>query len=356
MSAPWPRSVLNTAAWRSASRQSPPLQRHHTPQTRILHHFPPRTFSTSPLRQANRYQSFNRSPQQGPNILLRWASSPTFYYQIGGLGVVVGGVYIANLEEVPVSGRRRFRIASDEFVLKSSHQAYVDTLNENRGRIFPEHHPAHQLVERVLERLIPHVPEYSGQPTDWKVHVLANDEPNAFVLPGGKVFVNSGILPICAGEDGLAAVLGHEIAHNVAGHVGEKMSQSTIFSALAFVLNVGAIFLGLPDIRIFTHLAIDLGLTKPNSRTQESEADYIGLLIMSEACYDPRAAVGLWERMEQAAGAGPPQFLSTHPASRNRMVAIEEWLPKAEAKREESNCQPLLDYSRSFNQAFRRWT
>ena len=216
-----------------------------------------------------------------------------------------------------------------------------------------------------MERLIPHVRVPEGAPpVEWKVHVVAADEPNAFVLPGGKVFVMTGILPICRGQDGLAAVLGHEIAHNVAGHVAEKMSKSMIYSALSMVLSMGAFALGLPYSPSLASSAIEYGLAMPNGRAQESEADFIGLraflsdtdsywaltfaVIMAEACYDPHAAVAMWDRMdklEKASGNQTLPFMSTHPASHDRMTAIEGWLPKAEKKREEGGCQTVSRYS-----------
>lgn len=127
------------------------------------------------------------------------------------------------------------------------------------------------------------------------------DTANAFVLPGGKVFVYSGILPICETDDGLAAVLGHEIAHNLAQHAAEKLSSMVFLQPVVWTLrildNQGYTF-GLGE--LVGSLILDLGIMRPSSREQESEADYIGLLLMSQSCYDPEAAVGLWERMEES--------------------------------------------------------
>lgn len=149
------------------------------------------------------------------------------------------------------------------------------------------------------------------------------DTANAFVIPGGKVFVHSGLLKVCHNEDALAAVLGHEIAHTTASHVGERMTQLG-----AFWLTVGSMFfLRGPWTGAFgLTLASAAGLSTlslievelPLSRSQEMEADYVGLMMMAEACYDPRASVGLWQRMEMLQsmkrGRKVPEFLSTHPA------------------------------------------
>lgn len=236
---------------------------------------------------------------------------------------------------------------SDEYVRSTSDSAYRQILAEYRGKILPEHHPLHRMVERVLERLIPH----SGLPAEtnrWTVHLINDDTKNAFVLPGGHVFVFRGILDVAKGEDGLAAVLGHEIAHNVANHVGEKLSQSSVIMPLAYLVSFA---LGLGDFGI-TNMAIEFGLNRPNGRKQESEADYIGLMMMSEACYDPRAAAQMWARMEQmekAQGGAPPQFMSTHPASHQRQENIKDWLPKAEMKREQSGCSIIGAYCESLS-------
>ena len=206
-------------------------------------------------------------------------------------------------------------------------------------------HPDSRMVTKVLQRLIP-AAGLEGQ--KWEVRVIDDpDEQNAFVLPGGKVFVFSGILPICAGEDGVAAVLGHEIAHNVAHHTAEKVSKR-------WPINLSALLLTF-QFDIPGQLAqsiVDLVLEKPNSRTMESEADYIGLLMMAQACYDPNAAVGLWERMAEAERHAPPQFLSTHPSNENRKAVIQQWLPQAQQKRDESKCGSTIGYVQEFRRAF----
>ena len=212
----------------------------------------------------------------------------------------------------------------------------AETMQEFRGKILPPYSREHRMVQRVLNRLIPQ----SGlTDQDWEIHVIDDPMKNAFVIPGGKVFVFKGILDVCQGEDGLAAVLGHEIAHNVAHHAAERMSQAFVFLPLAFV---GAVLFGLvPSIGRF---AVNLAFTLPGSRKQEAEADYIGLLMMAESCYDPKAAMGLWSRMEKEEKGAPPQFLSTHPSSHNRLDKIRDWLPKAEGARESGDCQGLTSF------------
>ncbi|TKA55287.1 hypothetical protein B0A49_10526, partial [Cryomyces minteri] len=179
------------------------------------------------------------------------------------------------------------------------------------------------------------------------VHVIEAREKNAFVIPGGKVFVFSGILPICGTDDGLAAVLGHEIAHNVAHHAAERMSQA--FVMLPLVIAAG-LTIGAPDWA--SRMVVDLAFTMPGSRKQESEADYIGLMMMAQSCFDPAAAVALWARMEEAEKGAPPQFLSTHPSSHNRQEKIRQWLPEARERQALSDCGGTAAQVGDFKQAY----
>ena len=205
------------------------------------------------------------------------------------------------------------------------------------------------MVQRVLNRLIPH----SGlQGEEWEIHVIDDPEKNAFVIPGGKVFVFSGILDVCQDDDGLAAVLGHEIAHNVAHHAAERMSAYWILLAIGFL---GQWTIGVDP--GFFHFVTTLTFTLPGSRKEEREADYIGLLMMAESCYDPSAAMGLWSRMEKEEKGAPPQFLSTHPSSLNRLDKIRGWLAEAQTRRENTDCHGLTEYADEFRRTieFPKW-
>jgi predicted Zn-dependent protease len=253
---------------------------------------------------------------------------------------------------VPVSGRRRFNILPADWEVALGAATYEQLLQEFGPKILPPHRPEHRLVKQVLDRLIPHSGLDTKGNSTWEVHVI-NDphQVNAFVVPGNKVFVFTGILGICETEDGLAAVLGHEIAHNVAHHTAERMSQLVLLVPL-----FAPVYLGLTAM-----LGYDFGITGfvmnsafrlPGSRASEAEADYIGLLMMAASCYDPSAALKFWQRMdmvEKAGGGGtPPEFLSTHPSSYNRIEKIRGWLEEAERKREESACGAMSGYAKDF--------
>ncbi|KAJ3278500.1 hypothetical protein HDU76_009873, partial [Blyttiomyces sp. JEL0837] len=252
--------------------------------------------------------------------------------------------------EVPISGRRRFIDLTKMEEEMLARQAYREIMAEFGHAIVPSNHPYSVFVRWVAEKII----KVSGM-TDlnWEVYLIQSPQRNAFVLPGGKVFVFTGILPIVQNEDGLAAVLGHEIAHQVARHSAEKMSWTKV-AVLAQVL---VSFFFDPGM-LFSRLFMEFGVMMPFSRKCETEADYIGLKLMAQACYDPTAAVDMWTRMKMADnGEKVSEYMSTHPAHDTRIKQITEWLPEAIETREKSDCEQVTPLWGLFrNSAFsRRW-
>ncbi|ESZ98475.1 hypothetical protein SBOR_1137 [Sclerotinia borealis F-4128] len=267
--------------------------------------------------------------------------------------VVAGGTfwYISNIEDVPVSGRRRFNIYSQQDMEREGQMMYQQILRQYDGAILPDGDKRTQMVQRVMSRLIP----ASGiENVNWEVNVINSQEMNAFVIPGGKVFVFTGILPIAKTDDGLATILGHEIAHNIANHSGEKMSKTAVFylplRVLFRFMDATGYTGGLGE--LLGALALEFGMNLPASRNQETEADQIGLMIMAKSCYNPQAAVGVWERMQAAEKNAPPQWLSTHPSNGNRITQMQEWMFEAEAARSDSGCAPTTDNFNDFRGAF----
>ncbi|KUI74154.1 Mitochondrial metalloendopeptidase OMA1 [Cytospora mali] len=271
------------------------------------------------------------------------------------------GFYFWNLEVVPVSGRKRFNCYSENSVKELSVMQYkrlIYDMEQQGARFLGDWDPRTIMVKRVMARLIP----VSGVPEgeEWEVRVIDDRRTaNAFVLPGGKVFVYSGILGLARTESQLAAVLGHEIAHNLAKHYGERLSQSV--GETAFLGSLLMLLAATPLTFIvgwmFGGNLLDLLFSRPMGRMQESEADYIGLMMMAEACYDPRDAVAFWQRMERAhqqSDVDVPEWASTHPSNQHRIERINEWLPKAMEKREASDCHGTQGFAEMFRRAMAR--
>ncbi|KAJ1734785.1 metalloendopeptidase [Coemansia biformis] len=284
-------------------------------------------------RQLQTYRRFGSDRQ--PIWQERW-----FQYTAGAAGTA-GAVYVAVHTRESPTGRWQFISVTPEDEEREGQQAYRMIMQQYRSRILPRGSPADTLVRRVAQRLL----EVAQTRGNWEVHVIDSPERNAFVLPGGKIFVFSGLLPVAMTEDGLATVLAHEIAHQQARHTGEKLSQARLlhlaYLFVALFVDSGAAQIG----RSMTSLLLEL----PNSRRCEEEADQIGLQLMATACYDPAQAVALWERMRAAEGVSPPEFLNTHPSTESRIVNIRKWVPDAELKREAADCPSpglLHDFAR----------
>ena len=328
----------------------------HPKSLSFLHSISP-PIRTLPHRPLLRPQSVRLASGRGPRrtqynrfenaqtLYTLWRTSPNLLFGVGAVGLGGGAFYVLNLEQVPISGRRRFNCCSPAREVAMAESQYQMTMQEYGQHVLPPHHPDSKLVNRVLGRLKT-AAGLEGQ--NWEVKVIDDaEQKNAFVLPGGKVFVFSGILPVCAGEDGLAAVLGHEIAHNVAHHAGEQLSRNAYIIPIALLISFNFDISG----QLLRHL-LNLAFELPGSRKMELEADYIGLLMMAQACYDPNAAVELWGRMAKAGKRAPPQILSTHPADKKRMTVIREWLPQAYQKKAESQCGITSGYMDDFTRAF----
>lgn len=162
----------------------------------------------------------------------------------------------------------------------------------------------------------------------WEVVVFASDQANAFALPGGKIGVYTGLLKVAKTQDQLAAVIGHEIAHVLARHANERVSNA--YTAQTALTLVGASGVASGELMALLGMGTQVGILLPFSRTQESEADLIGLDVMARAGFDPRQSVILWQNMNAARTSGaPPEFLSTHPSDATRMAQLNGRMPHA---------------------------
>ncbi len=236
-------------------------------------------------------------------------------------------VLLAGCATVPYTNRQQFNIISESEENQMGLQAYQETVSKAKISNDAE---ATAMVVRIGKRIA----AASNQPNyDWQFKLI--DDPklvNAFCLPGGRVAVYTGILPITKDEAGLAVVMSHEVAHALAHHGAERMSQGALVNLGGQALQIG---MAKKDPVIQQHvmsafgLGANVGVLLPFSRSQESEADHIGLILMAKAGYDPRAAVPFWERMKAQGGQKPPEFLSTHPSDDTRINKIREELPEA---------------------------
>ena len=248
-----------------------------------------------------------------------------------GLGFIGFQYCSADKQTVPIIGREQRVGMSDEQQMQLGSQYYDQFLTESSGAVV-DSGPQYELVSEVTSRIVDAAGEHKPD-FEWEVTLIDDPQANAFCLPGGKMVVYTGILEPAQNAEGLATVLGHEVAHAVAEHGAERIfRQQLTDTAVQFAAGAFA-----DDPVEFRHIAgllgagAQVGLNLPWSRDQESEADHIGLIYMARAGYDPRGAVGFWERME-GAGKGqqrPPEYLSTHPEFATRLAQIEEWLPEA---------------------------
>ncbi len=254
------------------------------------------------------------------------------------LSMATASGVISTLEgcvRAPGTARDQFIYISEEKEIEMGIGAYRELLRKAPISDDPE---LNELVNRVGQRIaaVANKPEY-----EWEFAIIRDDRMiNAFALPGGKVAVFTGILKLTKNEDGLATVIGHEVAHALQRHGAERYSRSI----LETIGQVGALAagaaVGRPDAAMAAMSAYGVGVSLPFGRKQESEADYIGLKLMAQAGYDPREAVPFWERMSGCprqmidkvcfrSQHNIPEFLSTHPSDVARINQIEAWLPEA---------------------------
>ena len=243
--------------------------------------------------------------------------------------IVVGALVLfgTHKQTTPVTHRTEHVTLSDAQQTQLGDQQYVKTLRQDRAQIVSSG-PQYAQVQRVATR-IERVAARDRPAFVWKVTLLRKNEANAYCLPGGKIVVYTGILPVTGNDAALATVLGHEVAHATAEHAAERIERDHLTNVAAAIIAGGVAFTPTQYLRVVALLGAADSL--PFSRSQESEADHIGLVYMARAGYDPREAVAFWKRMQRASrGKEPPEFASDHPSDQHRIERIEQWLPEAE--------------------------
>jgi predicted Zn-dependent protease len=239
---------------------------------------------------------------------------------------------------VPITGRKQLSLVPESEMISMSLTNYSDFLKTNPVSTDKTNT---LIVQEVGSKIATAVTKYfadnnlSGQLDGykWEFNLVKNDTTvNAWCMPGGKVVVYSGLLPVTKDKNGLAVVLSHEIAHAVARHGNERMSQELLAQFGSLALNEAIKQKPDQTKSIFNQaygIGTQLGVMLPYSRSHELEADKLGLIFMAMAGYDPQTAVPFWERMASMGGSKPPEFLSTHPSDATRIEKIKAALPEA---------------------------
>jgi predicted Zn-dependent protease len=255
--------------------------------------------------------------------------------------VVIIAVLMTACSTVPVTGRSQLNIIPGSSMMSMSAEQYGTFLKENK---LSQNQQQTAMVKRVGARIQDAVERYfrsSGLQDylnnyKWEFNLVDDKQVNAWCMPGGKVVVYSGILPVARDDAGLAVVMGHEIAHAIAEHGNERMSQGLIAQLGGVALSTALSTKPEATRQLWMTAygaGTQYGALLPYSRMQESEADQLGLVFMTMAGYDPDVAVGFWERMAaQKAGQAPAEFMSTHPSDATRIANIKRLIPSVVQK------------------------
>jgi predicted Zn-dependent protease len=255
-------------------------------------------------------------------------------------GIVLLAALLWGCAEVPITGRQSLHLVPESELLTLSLQQYNEVLQKSK---LSTDNQKVAMVRRVGNRVAKAAESFlaeSGHQDlikdfQWQFNLIEDDKTaNAWVMPGGKAAVYTGILPFTQDETGLAVVLGHEVGHALANHGNERMSQELLKNMGGMALSVA--LTSQPQMTQELAMAAfgagaSIGVLLPYSRLQESEADHIGLILMARAGYYPREAIPFWQRMNKAPGSRPPELLSTHPAPETRITNIQALIPEAMA-------------------------
>lgn len=246
-------------------------------------------------------------------------------------------VLLIGCSTVPISGRRQMNLYPESTMIEMSVAAYDEFLTESE--VLGDYNSQAKMVKDVGDKIAAAVEVYMADINQkkrikgfvWEFKLVDDPTVNAWCMPGGKVVFYTGIMPICEDETGVAVVMGHEIAHAVARHGNERMSQGVLINGGGVALDVlTSENPGLARDLLLQSYGIGSALgTLAYSRNHESEADKLGMVFMALAGYDPREAAEFWKRMAQIGGQAPPEFLSTHPSNQSRIEDINEFLPEA---------------------------
>lgn len=253
--------------------------------------------------------------------------------------LIIIATFLVNCSTNRVTGRKQLSLVPESQLQMMAAQQYNSFLTENKV-LSPSQSKEAAMVQRIGQNIASAITQYYTnqgmgdllEGYKWEFNLVDSKDINAWAMPGGKVVVYTGILPITQTEDGLAVVMGHEIAHAIAQHGNERMSQGLIQQLGGVALQVAIANKPAEVQNIFMTsygIGSTVGAILPFSRKEEIEADKFGLFFSAMAGYDPQAAIPFWERMSKAGGAKPPEFLSTHPADDTRIKKLQAAMPEA---------------------------
>lgn len=235
-------------------------------------------------------------------------------------------LFLVACATVPYTNRKQINFLSKKEEIELGTQAYREVLRSTPRSKNEQWIQQLNSVGNKIKR------QARARSFRWEFTMLKGKEVNAFALPGGKVAFWEGIMPVCNSDAGVAVVMGHEVAHAIAHHGAERVSQSLGLGIVGELLSVG-LSDGDPkkkdQVMTLYGLGVQVGVMLPWGRSQESEADRIGLILMAKAGYDPTEAPRFWRRMSKKGGASVPEFLSTHPSHNTRIANLRKWIPEA---------------------------
>lgn len=252
--------------------------------------------------------------------------------------LIIALLLLSSCGSVPITGRKQILLVSDQEVLTSSLTQYSEYM---KSAPVSSNASGKNMVTRVGKKIAAATEQYlkaNGLSAElsnfsWEFNLVKDNQVNAFCMPGGKIVVYEGLLKLVSSDDELAVVLGHEVAHAVAKHSNERISQQLVTQYGAQILtkalsNKSASIQQIGN--TVYGLGAQYGVTLPFSRKHESEADYMGLIFMTMAGYNPEVAITFWQKMSANGGASVPEFMSTHPSDATRISDIKKYLPKLE--------------------------
>ena len=254
-----------------------------------------------------------------------------------GLAIAIIALLCAAGCQTSALGRRQFKMVSEAEMSQMGAAAFAEISQQTP----PSRNARENAIVTCVANAITQSLVGSSANTRWEVRVFADETPNAFALPGGKIGVNTGLLKVARPQDQLAAVIGHEVVHVMEGHANERVSAELAKNSAMQVASVLADASNPMHGQLIGLLGagVQVGVMLPFGRTQEREADLLGLDLMAAAGFDPRESIALWQNMSKAGGGQPPEFLSTHPSHGTRTRALEQRLPQVMPLYEEAKAR-----------------